>query len=90
MIDCEFTRQCLELEVKGAGPSELQAFLNSPAPGPEKYSRPLASLIYGRLEHGVPAGQEVGMINDIPSCRELIERIMGEAEQAISRLTTLA
>jgi NADH:quinone reductase (non-electrogenic) len=38
----------------------------------------------GDLEHGVwSAGTCMGLINDIPSCRELVERIVGEAEAMI-------
>jgi NAD(P)H-dependent flavin oxidoreductase YrpB (nitropropane dioxygenase family) len=33
-----------------------------------------------------PAGQVVGLIEDIPTCRELIERIVAEAEQTIRSL----
>jgi NAD(P)H-dependent flavin oxidoreductase YrpB (nitropropane dioxygenase family) len=35
-----------------------------------------------------PAGQVVGLINDIPTCRELIERTVAEAEQVIKGLYT--
>ncbi len=35
-----------------------------------------------------PAGQVVGLINDIPTCRELIERTSAEAEQVIKTLYT--
>ena len=38
----------------------------------------------GDMEHGVwSAGTVMGLIKDIPSCQELIERIVGEAEQMI-------
>jgi NADH:quinone reductase (non-electrogenic) len=38
----------------------------------------------GDMEHGVwSAGTVMGLIKDIPSCKELIERIVGEAEQMI-------
>jgi NAD(P)H-dependent flavin oxidoreductase YrpB (nitropropane dioxygenase family) len=35
-----------------------------------------------------PAGQVVGMINDIPTCAEVIERTVTEAEEIIKRLYT--
>lgn len=35
-----------------------------------------------------PAGQVVGMIKDIPTCRELIERTVAEAEEVIRNLYT--
>ncbi len=40
-----------------------------------------ASLVDGRVESGImPTGQAVGVIDDLPSCAELIERIIAEAE----------
>ncbi|MFI7639466.1 NAD(P)H-dependent flavin oxidoreductase [Nonomuraea sp. NPDC049400] len=46
-----------------------------------------AAMVEGRSDLGVMAsGQVVGVIDDLPSCRELIERIMAEAEAALSRL----
>ena len=36
------------------------------------------------------AGQVVGLIDDLPSCAELIDRIMAEAEQCLARLRGLA
>jgi nitronate monooxygenase len=55
--------------------------------------RPLVSGARGReaLETGnldaglVWAGQVQGLINDIPTCRQLITRIVSEAESIISR-----
>jgi nitronate monooxygenase len=32
----------------------------------------------------LPCGQVIGRIHDIPTCKELIERIMNEAEQAVA------
>ena len=38
----------------------------------------------GDMEHGVwSAGTCMGLINDIPSCKELVERIVSEAEEMI-------
>ena len=38
----------------------------------------------GDLEHGIwSAGTCMGLINDIPTCKELVERIVGEAEAMI-------
>jgi NAD(P)H-dependent flavin oxidoreductase YrpB (nitropropane dioxygenase family) len=38
----------------------------------------------GDMEHGIwSAGTCMGLINDIPSCKELVERIVGEAEEMI-------
>ena len=63
-------------------------------PGPTDFEdiRPLVAGTKGRelfddgdLEHGIwSAGMVVGLIDDIPSCRELIERIVAEAEEIIT------
>lgn len=38
----------------------------------------------GEMERGVlAAGQSVGLVRDIPTCRELLDRIMAEAEGII-------
>ncbi|HSS10768.1 MAG TPA: nitronate monooxygenase [Acidimicrobiales bacterium] len=47
-----------------------------------------AAMVDGRPDLGVMAsGQVVGLIEDLPSCAELIERIMAEAEKVLHRLT---
>jgi len=44
----------------------------------------------GDMEHGsVMAGQICGLVRDIPTVRELIERIIAEAEETLSRLTKM-
>jgi NAD(P)H-dependent flavin oxidoreductase YrpB (nitropropane dioxygenase family) len=46
-----------------------------------------AVLLEGRTDIGVSAsGQVVGLIDDIPSCQELIERIAAEASDVLARL----
>ncbi|NRQ34825.1 nitronate monooxygenase [Nonomuraea sp. NN258] len=46
-----------------------------------------AAMVDGRADLGVlAAGQVVGVLGDLPSCRELIERIMAEAETTLARL----
>jgi NAD(P)H-dependent flavin oxidoreductase YrpB (nitropropane dioxygenase family) len=47
-----------------------------------------AAMVDGRVDLGVMAsGQVVGMIEDLPTCAELIDRIVSEAEEALTRLT---
>jgi len=44
-------------------------------------------LVDGRTESGVMAsGQVVGVIDDLPSCADLIDRIVGEANATLGRL----
>jgi NAD(P)H-dependent flavin oxidoreductase YrpB (nitropropane dioxygenase family) len=46
-----------------------------------------AAMVDGRPDLGVMAsGQVVGRIDDLPSCQELIDRIMAEAEATLKRL----
>jgi NAD(P)H-dependent flavin oxidoreductase YrpB (nitropropane dioxygenase family) len=46
-----------------------------------------SAMVDGRPDLGVMAsGQVVGVIEDLPSCQELIERIMTEAEATLKRL----
>ncbi|WP_031090461.1 NAD(P)H-dependent flavin oxidoreductase [Streptomyces sp. NRRL WC-3549] len=46
-----------------------------------------ASLVEGRTDIGVMAsGQVAGLIDDLPSCSELVERIMAEAQTALRAL----
>ena len=44
-----------------------------------------AAMVDGRPDLGLmSSGQVVGLIDDLPSCAELIERIMAEAEQCLT------
>lgn len=46
-----------------------------------------ASMVDGRVEAGIlPTGQVTGVIDEIPSVAELIQRIVGEAEETLARL----
>jgi NAD(P)H-dependent flavin oxidoreductase YrpB (nitropropane dioxygenase family) len=46
-----------------------------------------AALVDGKVDSGVMAsGQVVGVIDDLPSCKELIDRIIAEAEATLARL----
>jgi NAD(P)H-dependent flavin oxidoreductase YrpB (nitropropane dioxygenase family) len=46
-----------------------------------------AAMVDGRPDLGVMAsGQVVGLIDDLPSCAELIDRIMAEASETLTRL----
>jgi NAD(P)H-dependent flavin oxidoreductase YrpB (nitropropane dioxygenase family) len=49
-----------------------------------------AAMVDGRPDLGVmAAGQVVGLIDDVPSCAELIDRIMAEAQDCLARLGDL-
>ena len=50
-----------------------------------------ASMVDGRPEAGVMAtGQVVGLIDDLPSCAELIERIMAQASAVLDSLAPVS
>ncbi|MFJ4779495.1 NAD(P)H-dependent flavin oxidoreductase [Streptomyces sp. NPDC088762] len=49
-----------------------------------------ASMVEGRTDLGVMAsGQVAGVIDDLPSCAELVSRVMAEARQALEELHSL-
>lgn len=51
---------------------------------------PLRMLADGNSDTGIlAAGQSMGLVRDIPSCRELMDRIMAEAEEIIRQKFTL-
>jgi NAD(P)H-dependent flavin oxidoreductase YrpB (nitropropane dioxygenase family) len=46
------------------------------------------ALLDGRADIGIMAtGQVVGLIDDLPSCKELIDRIMRQAGDVLDRLS---
>jgi NAD(P)H-dependent flavin oxidoreductase YrpB (nitropropane dioxygenase family) len=50
-----------------------------------------AALVAGQTGYGVMAtGQVTGVIDDLPSCAELIERIMTQADAVLRRLGSVA
>jgi NAD(P)H-dependent flavin oxidoreductase YrpB (nitropropane dioxygenase family) len=46
-----------------------------------------ASMVEGRADGILPSGQVAGMIDDLPTCEELVQRIMREAEATLQRLS---
>ena len=48
-----------------------------------------ASLVDGHVDSGImPTGQAVGVIDDLPTCAELIRRIIEEADAVLAGLST--
>jgi nitronate monooxygenase len=46
-----------------------------------------AAIVDGHLEVGIlPTGQGVGAIDDLPTCQELIDRIIAQAIEQFDRL----
>ena len=49
-----------------------------------------AAMVDGRPDLGLmSSGQVAGLIDDLPSCQELIEAIMAEAERCLGRLAAV-
>jgi enoyl-[acyl-carrier protein] reductase II len=71
--------QILEMEAKGISSAELFEMIG---PG-----RSRAASVDGEVEQGtVMSGQVAGMIKDIPSVKEVIDRVIAEAEQVAQGL----
>jgi nitronate monooxygenase len=61
-----------------------------PADPNTESNRTVSAFIFGNLEDkSITASQGSGMIQDIPSCRELIDRMVGEIEPIIKRLNVI-
>ena len=46
-----------------------------------------ATMVDGDIDAGVlPTGQCVGVVDDLPTCAELIDRIVAEAVEALDRI----
>jgi len=58
--------------------------------GTSESNRTVASFVNGDLENqSITTSQASGLIKDIPTCRELIERMMGDADGILARLNGL-
>ena len=77
----EAVERVLELEKKGTDMLELLPYI-----GGDRYK---AVLFGDDVEAGVvPCGPVVGLIEDVPSVKEIIDRIVNEAKDIIERLHT--
>ena len=75
-------RKCLEMEAQGASLQELMTVIAGSI-GKKCYET-------GDTDGGIfPVGQSIGLIEDIPSCAELIQNIMKEAEETRQKLMKL-
>ncbi len=80
VIDTEYPKRINKMEAEGATPSDLDAFI-----GPVKGNN--LAFFDGDINGGpMHVGQIVGLIHDEPTCAELIERIISEAEAIGQRL----
>ncbi|MHA2339219.1 MAG: NAD(P)H-dependent flavin oxidoreductase [Candidatus Hodarchaeales archaeon] len=76
-------QKIIELEAQRASPNEI--FQAASGQNAEKMYRG------GDIDAGmVSCGQGVGLVKDIPSVKELLDRIMSEAEEVISKLQSIS
>jgi NAD(P)H-dependent flavin oxidoreductase YrpB (nitropropane dioxygenase family) len=89
MLVNDFAKKVL---AEKGGVISFEEALNTPAasdPYPES-NRTVSAFVYGDLENNtITAGQGSGMIHDIPTCRELIERMVGETKPILQRLSAI-
>ena len=73
----EFTAKFTELEISGAPNEELMRFATG-----TNYK----GIVEGNLEEGeVMVGQALNVLNEVLTCQEIMEKIMGECQAALKR-----
>jgi len=79
----KITEQALKVEKEGSGEfSEIAPFVSG--------KRGREVFINGDPQYGVwTAGQVIGLIHDIPTCKDLIDRIVREAEETFNERAKL-
>lgn len=83
----------MEMLARRDGGAALEEALNTPGTSEEspESNRTVSAFVLGDLEaNTISAGQGAGMIDDIPTCRELMERMLGGAESILERLNEIA
>lgn len=82
VANTESAQKCLEMEAKGATLQELMAVISG------RNSK--AAYQSGEVEKGLfPVGQTIGLINDVKSCKEIIDEIMSQAEEQIAKVRAM-
>jgi NAD(P)H-dependent flavin oxidoreductase YrpB (nitropropane dioxygenase family) len=72
----------LESEARGAGPEEIFPLLSG--------QRAKEAWITGDIDNAAfMIGQSVGLIHDVPTCQELLERMVGEAREILRSISAL-
>jgi len=80
MLNNPTAEKVLELEQQGADIHQLESLISGRAG--------LKMLESGDVDNGlISVGQVIGLIHEIPTVRELIERIIKEADEVASRMT---
>jgi nitronate monooxygenase len=82
VVRTDFTQKILEIEEKGAPVEEILPLISG-----EKVR---AAYETGDTTNAViTAGQTVGLIHDIPSVQEIIDRIISEAQAVLKRVNAV-
>ena len=82
VVRTDYSQKILEMEEKGATLEELLPLLSG--------QRGRKAWITGDVSDGaVSVGQDVGLIHDIPSVKEIIDSIISEAKPVIQRLRNM-
>ena len=82
-----------EMLARAGGDIAFEEAWNAPGTSEESpdSNRTVAAFVFGDLEdNAISAGQGAGMIDDIPTCRELVERLVGGVEPILERLNAIA
>ena len=79
VIRTEFTQKILEMEEKGAKLEEILPLISGDKVREAYESGDISNAVF-------TAGQVVGLINDIPSVKEIIDSIISEAKVIVQRL----
>jgi NAD(P)H-dependent flavin oxidoreductase YrpB (nitropropane dioxygenase family) len=82
----------MEMLARKDGGAALEEALNTPETSDEspESNRTISAYVFGDLETStISAGQGAGMIDDIPTCRELMERMLEGAESILERLNEM-
>jgi nitronate monooxygenase len=81
LVKNSVVEKVVEMEKKGATLEEMLPLIARQGP---------AVVDTGNMEDGlVSMGQAVGLVHDVPTCKELIDRMVEEALEAQGRLDTL-
>jgi len=80
VLTTDFTRSVLEVEEKGTSLEELLPMIDG--------RRQKLALDKGAVDEAmIPCGQVVGLINDLPTIKEIIDGIIKEARTIVKRLS---
>ena len=75
-------KECLELEKRNVSLEELMPVIKGDRGGIAYKSGDINAGLF-------PIGNAIGIINDIPSVKELIDRTIKEFEEAVNRLNSI-